>query len=148
MQEFQLAEALQRDCIEVGQLPLSLVLMMNDRQYPWFILVPKRVDIREVYQLTMADQQQLAHESSWFGQALMSYFRGDKLNIAALGNMVPQLHVHHIVRFRHDCAWPKPVWGIRRPFHIRAVKQKSGLRLSSRYCRAIKQTSVLVYRMD
>lgn len=111
MQEFQLAEALQRDCIEVGQLPLSLVLMMNDRQYPWFILVPKRVDIREVYQLTMADQQQLAHESSWFGQALMSYFRGDKLNIAALGNMVPQLHVHHIVRFRHDCAWPKPIWG-------------------------------------
>ncbi|MCH8501408.1 MAG: HIT domain-containing protein [Aliidiomarina sp.] len=111
MNEFQLAEALQRDCFEVGQLPLSLVLMMNDRQYPWFILVPKRADISEIYQLTGADQQQLAHESSWFGQALMTYFHGDKLNIAALGNMVPQLHVHHIVRFRDDCAWPQPVWG-------------------------------------
>lgn len=121
MQEFQLDEALQRDCIEVGQLPLSLVLMMNDRQYPWFILVPKRADICEIYQLAAADQQQLAHESSWFGQALMSYFRGDKLNIAALGNMVPQLHLHHIVRFRHDCAWPKPVWG-----HSPAMPYSSG----------------------
>lgn len=102
---------LKQDCIRLGHFPLSHLLLMDDANYPWFILVPDRDDITEVYQLSQADQQQLLIESSFLGQVLMEYFKGDKLNIGALGNMVPQLHLHHIVRYRGDPAWPAPVWG-------------------------------------
>lgn len=100
-----------KDCMVIGKMPLSHLLLMLDANYPWFILVPERVGIREIYELSMTDQQQLLHESSNLGNALMQGFRGDKLNIAALGNIVPQLHVHHIVRYQNDPAWPAPVWG-------------------------------------
>jgi len=103
----QLAE----DCLVVGKMPLCHLLLMLDANYPWFILVPDRDGIREIYELSDADQQQLLQESSRLGQALMQGFNGDKLNIAALGNVVPQLHVHHIVRYETDPAWPAPVWG-------------------------------------
>jgi diadenosine tetraphosphate (Ap4A) HIT family hydrolase len=102
---------LKQDCIQLGRFPLSHLLLMNDANFPWFILVPDRDDITEIYQLPPEDQQQLLAESSFLGQALMGYFKGDKLNIGALGNMVPQLHLHHIVRYRDDAAWPAPVWG-------------------------------------
>ena len=89
------------------------MLAMNDTNFPWCILVPKRADVREIYQLSMTDQQQLMCESSYVAQQLALEFNADKINIAALGNITPQLHVHHIVRYRSDVAWPKPVWGQR-----------------------------------
>lgn len=108
---FQLHPQLAQDCIELGHFPLCRLLLMHDAQYPWFILVPARAGISETYQLSETDQQQLWRESSAFGQHIMKCYQGDKLNIAALGNMVPQLHIHHIVRYRDDPAWPAPVWG-------------------------------------
>ncbi|GMR17711.1 MAG: hypothetical protein BMS9Abin33_0104 [Gammaproteobacteria bacterium] len=85
--------------------------MMNDRNYPWFILVPDRENIQEIYQLDNKDQALLASESSYLSQKLAHRLKADKMNIAALGNVVPQLHVHHIVRYTSDPAWPEPVWG-------------------------------------
>lgn len=99
------------DCHLLGRFKLSHLLLSNDSNYPWFILVPDRSGIREIYQLTDQDQAQLLAESSLLSAHLMSIFKGDKLNVAALGNMVPQLHVHHIVRFKTDAAWPAPIWG-------------------------------------
>jgi len=103
------------DCIVLGHFPLCHLLLMNDCQYPWFILVPARSDIREIYQLEIADQRQLLDESCRLSEFLMEAYAGDKLNVAALGNQVPQLHVHHIVRFRTDAAWPAPIWGRHAP---------------------------------
>ena len=99
------------DCIVLGRFPLCRLLLMNDSHYPWFILVPDREGIREIYQLADADRAQLLRESCALSEFLMQSFAGDKLNLAALGNQVPQLHLHHIVRFESDPAWPGPVWG-------------------------------------
>lgn len=96
----------------MGDFPLSRLLLMNDARYPWFILVPRRDDVSEVYQLDVDEQLQLQRESSLLGKHLMERFGGDKLNIAALGNLVAQLHLHHIVRYRDDATWPGPVWGV------------------------------------
>jgi diadenosine tetraphosphate (Ap4A) HIT family hydrolase len=85
--------------------------LMRDANYPWFIMVPDREGITEIYQLSEADQLQLLRESSQLSATLVERFHADKLNIAALGNVVPQLHVHHVVRYRDDPAWPAPVWG-------------------------------------
>ncbi len=112
---FFLDKQLSSDCFELAELPLCKLLLMNDSQYPWFILVPKVVNASEIYQLDWSQQQQLLNESSMVGELLMETFSGDKLNIAALGNMVPQLHIHHVVRFKNDPAWPKPVWGACNP---------------------------------
>lgn len=108
---FTLDPRLRNDTITLGCFPLSLLLMMNDRTYPWLILVPQREGVREIYELAVQDQQQLLHESGHLAKAMVSLYRPDKLNIAALGNVVPQLHLHHVARFRHDPAWPAPVWG-------------------------------------
>jgi len=102
---------LNADCITLGRFSLCHLLLANDRNYPWFILVPDRDNIREIYQLEAAERQQLLEESCLLSEFIMNAFNGDKLNIAALGNMVPQLHLHHIVRFETDVAWPTPVWG-------------------------------------
>ena len=100
-----------QDCRILGQFQLCYLLLMQDANYPWFILVPARVDIREIHELADADQQQLLTESVLLARGLTELFAPDKLNVAALGNMVPQLHIHHIVRYRNDPAWPAPVWG-------------------------------------
>ena len=102
---------LEKDCFVVGQLPLCAVLLMNDSNYPWFILVPQRQGISEIHQLSEEEQQQLMRESSQLAAVIEKEFGADKINIAALGNMVPQLHIHHIVRYRTDPAWPAPIWG-------------------------------------
>jgi len=86
-------------------------LLLNDANYPWFILVPQRQDIREIHRLSAQDQQQLMRESSALAACIEQEFKADKINIAALGNMVPQLHIHHIVRYTADPVWPAPVWG-------------------------------------
>ncbi len=108
---FRLHPQLDADTILVGEFPLSLLLLMNDANYPWFILVPKRTDITEIHQLSEKDQFQLTRESSLLSSCLSKEFQPDKLNIAALGNIVPQLHLHHIVRYATDPSWPHPVWG-------------------------------------
>lgn len=106
-----LHERLAADTHALGDFPLCRLLLMNDANYPWFILVPRRAGAREIYRLDEADQRQLLAESSQLSQAIMEAYGGEKLNVAALGNMVPQLHLHHVVRFAGDPAWPAPVWG-------------------------------------
>lgn len=110
---------LANDCLQLGHFPLCRLLLLKDANYPWFILVPDREGISEIHQLSEADQQQLMRESSYLSKLLADLFKADKMNIAALGNMVPQLHIHHIVRYRNDLAWPKPVWGLHpvKPYH-------------------------------
>ena len=102
---------LEKYTITLGRFTLCHLLLMNDANYPWFVLVPDRENITEIYQLDAQDQRQLIHESSILAEALAQGFHADKINIAALGNIVPQLHVHHIVRYRSDPAWPAAVWG-------------------------------------
>ena len=95
----------------MGRFTLCHLLLANDANYPWFILVPDRDSIKEIYQLSKQDQVQLLNESCLLSEHIMQVFVGDKLNVAALGNQVPQLHVHHIVRYQTDPAWPSPIWG-------------------------------------
>ena len=109
--DFTLARELFQDTVEIGHFELSLALLMDDAAYPWVILVPRRALVREIYELDDADQRLLLMESSFTAQKLSDEFHADKINIGALGNMVPQLHLHHIVRFKSDKAWPHPVWG-------------------------------------
>jgi diadenosine tetraphosphate (Ap4A) HIT family hydrolase len=109
--EFELHAQLQKDCTVIGDLSLSKLLLMNDANYPWFVLVPMREKKREWYELDAADQQQLLHETNALAKCLQEKTGAKKMNIGALGNMVPQLHVHVIARFEQDAAWPAPVWG-------------------------------------
>lgn len=102
---------LRQDCIVLGKMRLCYLLLMNDARYPWCVLVPDRRDAVEIFQLSAADRYLLCDESALLAQALAKSFAADKINIAALGNVVPQLHIHHIVRYRNDGAWPRPVWG-------------------------------------
>lgn len=108
---FALDPRLQQDTLPIGDFPLSRLLLSNDSNYPWFILVPRRADISEIFQLSAADQQQLWQETTTLSELLKDSFDADKLNVAALGNVVSQLHMHVIVRKREDAAWPAPVWG-------------------------------------
>ena len=85
---------------------------MNDAHYPWLILVPRRAGLRELCELDTDDAAQLQLESNTVSQLLLEVFAAEKLNVAALGNLVPQLHVHHIARFSDDVAWPRPIWGV------------------------------------
>ncbi|SFK72227.1 HIT domain-containing protein [Methylophaga sulfidovorans] len=109
---YELHPQLKQDTVRIGEFELCEVLLMNDMRYPWLILVPKRENKAEIYQLTEQEQQQLLTESSFVSKAMSVLFSADKMNIAALGNMVEQLHIHHIARFKTDATWPKPVWGI------------------------------------
>ncbi len=108
---FELHPQLAKDTVLLGEFPLSLALLHRDKAVPWVILVPKREHVKELHHLTMKEQQQFLLESQAVSQALEATFRPDKLNLGALGNMVPQLHIHHIARFKDDCAWPGPLWG-------------------------------------
>jgi diadenosine tetraphosphate (Ap4A) HIT family hydrolase len=102
---------LEADTVTIGDLPLSRVLIIKDANYPWLLLVPRRPDIVEIIDLDEVAQAQLMVEIARVARALKEVTRCDKLNIAALGNAVPQLHVHIIGRRKTDAAWPKPVWG-------------------------------------
>ena len=108
---FQLAPAFTETTELVGHFSLCQLLLMNDSQYPWLILVPQRENIKEIYQLAEGDQLQLRKESQVLSIAIMDIFDGEKLNVAAIGNITSQLHIHHVVRFQNDACWPAPVWG-------------------------------------
>ena len=99
----------------VGDLPLSRVLAARDASYPWLIVVPRRAGASEIIDLVAADQATLTVELAQAAGALKQLTGCDKLNIAAIGNMVPQLHVHIVARRKGDAAWPKPVWGAAPP---------------------------------
>lgn len=109
---FSLHPQLAKDTFYVGDFPLSTCRLMNDMQFPWLILLPRVQGITELYELSPSDQEQFLRESSWLSSQLSRVFRADKMNVAALGNVVPQLHFHHIVRYHNDSMWPKPVWGV------------------------------------
>ncbi|OUR84465.1 HIT family protein [Marinomonas sp. 42_23_T18] len=108
---FELDERLKKDSIKVGDFPLCELRLINDASYTWFVLVPKRVAVTEIYQLEELDRHMLMNESCLLAETLHDAFSPDKLNIAAIGNKVQQLHLHHVVRFTSDKAWPEPVWG-------------------------------------
>jgi len=108
---FTLDPRLGNDSYDFGNFPLCRLLLINDSTYPWFILVPRREDVTEIHHLNESDRQQLWVESHWLALWMEKYFKFDKLNVAALGNIVSQLHLHHVGRNHTDPAWPGPVWG-------------------------------------
>ena len=112
MSDWVLDQKLADDSVFVVDWPLSQLRLINDSRFPWLVLVPRVSNIEEIFQLSDEDQQQLLQESSQLATVLSAFFRADKLNVAALGNVVRQLHVHHIVRYVDDCCYPSPVWGI------------------------------------
>ena len=109
---WSLHSQLKNDTIDIGDLPLCRVLVIKDANYPWLLLVPRREGAVEIIDLDEVEQAQLTTEVSRVARALKDVTKCDKLNIAALGNMVPQLHVHVIARRKTDAAWPRPVWGV------------------------------------
>lgn len=108
---FTLDPRLEADTLPVGELPFSRLLLMNDARWPWLILVPRIAGARELIDLDAADRTALMDEIARVARALEALHRPDKLNVAALGNVVAQLHVHVIARHATDAAWPQPVWG-------------------------------------
>jgi diadenosine tetraphosphate (Ap4A) HIT family hydrolase len=112
---WSLHSQLQKDTIDIGDLPLCRVLVIKDAHYPWLLLVPRREGAVEIIDLDEVAQAQLMTEVSRVARALKETTKCDKLNIAALGNVVPQLHVHVIARRTGDAAWPRPVWGVMPP---------------------------------
>lgn len=108
---FEMDLRLQQDSLVLGDFPLCRLLLSKDANYPWFILVPKRAGVSELFDLSPDDQAQLWKETTCLAEALKTEFAADKMNVATLGNVVSQLHMHVIVRRHGDAAWPAPVWG-------------------------------------
>ncbi len=121
--EFELHGTLAADTVKAAQWPLCRVLLMNDSRYPWLILVPARAGMTDLHDLEQADQSQLMTEIDRASHALTQLHAPDKINVAALGNMVPQLHIHVVARFKTDDAWPNPIWGVHppRPYEAAAL---------------------------
>jgi diadenosine tetraphosphate (Ap4A) HIT family hydrolase len=111
MTAFDIHPQLKHDTYTIGHFPLSMILLMNCAQYPWIILVPKRIGALELIDLDPDDSHQFIDEIGEISHAIKQLFNPHKLNVAALGNIVPQLHVHIIGRFTYDACWPEPVWG-------------------------------------
>ncbi|SDH13103.1 HIT domain-containing protein [Roseospirillum parvum] len=111
--DFDLHPRLTADTVLVTDWPLCQVRLMNDRTYPWLVLIPRLAEIRELWDLSAHDRGRLMEETSHAAQCLRDLTQADKMNVASLGNQVPQLHVHVIARFTNDPAWPNPVWGAR-----------------------------------
>lgn len=109
--DWSLHPQLDKDTAAVGDLPLCRLLLIRDANYPWLVLVPRRADLTEIIDLDEGAQTQLMTEIARVSRALREITRCDKLNVAALGNAVPQLHIHIIARHRTDPAWPRPIWG-------------------------------------
>ena len=114
-QSWTLHPQLASDSRHIGDLPLSQARVMHDANYPWLVLVPRRAGASEIVDLDPGDRAQLMTEIADAGRVLKSVTRCDKLNVAAIGNVVPQLHVHIVARRRDDAAWPRPVWGAAPP---------------------------------
>lgn len=126
---FELDPQLEADTFPVAITSLNRIVLMNDSRFPWLILVPERPYITEPFELKAEDQRTLMQESMIVGKSLKALFNAHKLNIAALGNQVSQLHIHHIARFRTDAAWPRPVWGAgaAEPYEAEALRERVAL---------------------
>ncbi|WP_318516808.1 HIT family protein [Photobacterium leiognathi] len=107
---FTLHPRLESDTTVLGDFPLSRVLLSKEALGPWIILVPRVDELREIHHLPEQDQFQLMRESSAVATLLENDYQAEKINVGALGNLVPQLHLHHIARFSNDIAWPGPIW--------------------------------------
>lgn len=112
---FTLHPQLAADCETVGDTPLCRVLLSKDSRFPWVILVPRHADLTEWHDLDATDRVVLSDEIAHLSRRLKEEFGADKTNVAALGNMVPQLHIHVVMRYRDDAAWPGPIWGVGKP---------------------------------
>ncbi len=117
---FTLHSQLEADSHWVGDATLCRVLLMNDARYPWLILVPMAPNMTELHELAQPDRSQLMQEVSALAMAMKRELGADKINTAALGNLVPQLHIHVIARYHNDPTWPAPVWGVGKPAHYTA----------------------------
>lgn len=115
MSEFELHPQLAAESLLVSDLGLSSVRLVNDSHYPWLLLVPRRPGLVDLTDLAPTDRSYLIDEINIAAKALKALGRCDKLNVASLGNQVPQLHIHIIARRIDDAAWPKPVWGVVAP---------------------------------
>ena len=124
---FELNPRLQADTQILGDLPLCRVLLAKDSQYPWLILVPRVAGLREIHHLLPEQQQQLMQESCAVAALMEEALGPDKINVAALGNLVPQLHLHHVARFSTDAAWPGPIWGAHPaiPYQAQDLRQQA-----------------------
>lgn len=124
---FELHPRLQADTQILGDLPLCRVLLAKDSQYPWLILVPRVAGLREIHHLLPEQQQQLMQESCAVATLMEETLGPDKINVAALGNLVPQLHLHHVARFSTDAAWPGPIWGAHPaiPYQAQDLRQQA-----------------------
>ncbi|MDE0780462.1 MAG: HIT family protein [Alphaproteobacteria bacterium] len=109
---FELHPQLAADTVPIVTWPLSEVLLINDANYPWLLLVPARDNLRDFDDLAPDDLRRASEETVRASKALKTAFAPDKINVGALGNMVPQLHIHVIARFIDDAAWPQPIWGV------------------------------------
>ena len=112
MSDFEVHSQLLNDCVVIGDSKLSRVLLMNDARFPWLILVPRIGGLRDFHEVSVEYRAVLFDEIESASIAVQTIINADKINVAALGNQVPQLHVHVIGRLKNDEAWPGPVWGV------------------------------------
>lgn len=123
---FHLDERLAADTHDVARWGLSCVRLVDDANYPWLMLIPERPALIDFHDLGPGDLATICDEVVRASRALQALFKPDKINVAALGNLVPQLHVHVVARFTDDPAWPRPVWGTLppRPYEAEALKDR------------------------
>lgn len=128
MTGFALDPKLAADTVDIVALPLCVARLMNDRRFPWVVLVPARPNLSEIVDLEAADRARLIEEIALVSAALRELFQPTKLNVGALGNVVAQLHVHVVARFASDDAWPGPVWGTRsQPYQLDDLERTRAL---------------------
>ncbi len=128
---FRLHDRLAADTVEICRLPLCRVQLMDDQRFPWLLAVPAREGVTEIHQLWDEDLQKLMQEIAALSRLMQELLEPDKINVGSLGNLVPQLHIHIVGRFRSDAAWPGPIWGVgeRVPYEKAALQHRiSGFR--------------------
>ncbi|MDV7340296.1 HIT family protein [Terasakiella sp. A23] len=108
---FKLNERIDNDTFEICELSACKLLLMNDQNYPWILLVPMFADVTELHHLSIGDQTKVLADINQASQIMEDMFKPKSLNVAALGNVVSQLHIHIVARFEDDATWPGPVWG-------------------------------------
>lgn len=126
--DFALDPQLVKDTVPVVDWPLCRVLLMNDAAYPWLVLVPRRDGLRDLDEVAEADLPLLSQEIQRASRALKRTTGAHKMNVAALGNISPQLHIHIIARFTDDAAWPRPIWGVQpaQPYGAQTLIERIG----------------------
>jgi diadenosine tetraphosphate (Ap4A) HIT family hydrolase len=142
---FLLHPQLEADTIEVRRLSLSRVRLMNDRTWPWLVLVPEREETTELFELDAEDRAVFVEEMALASTVLRDLFQPHKINVAALGNQVSQLHCHVIARFHYDPAWPRPIWGVQPAVPYERHEQETLVgALQDAFARNLSQFDLLV----